>query len=281
MSALTQAIDPPGDSVLEVSGVSVRGQRGWRLQEASLSVMPGEIHAVMGPNGAGKSTLLSVLSGTLEPDAGEILFDGHPLPAWCPGMLARRRGILPQETTVSFPLTAWEVAALGRLPHATPLEDPEIVRRAMHRMDVLHLAPQRYSDLSGGERQRVQMARVLAQVARPAPDPAAPVLRLDEPSSALDLRHQFELFERMRDEARAGSAILVILHDLNLAGRYADRLTLLHDGRVAAQGRPRDILDATILERVWGVRARVTPGAAGAPLQIHLLGPAHEPVRVG
>ncbi|WP_231372870.1 heme ABC transporter ATP-binding protein [Thioalkalivibrio sp. ALE9] len=274
MTATAQNIKRPAVGVLEVSGVSVQGHRGWRLQDVSLSLVPGEVHAVMGPNGAGKSTLLSVLSGTLEPEAGEILFEHQPLQAWCPRILARRRGILPQESSVSFPLTVWEVVALGRLPHATPLEDPDIVRRVMRRMDVHHLAAQRYGDLSGGERQRVQMARVLAQVARPVTDPSAPVLLLDEPSSALDLRHQFELFERMRDEALTGSAILVILHDLNLAARYADRLTLLHDGHVAAQGSPGEVLDAATLERVWGVRARVTPVDAGAPLHVHLLGPA-------
>lgn len=274
MTTTAQDIKRPAVGVLEVSGVSVQGHRGWRLQDVSLGLMPGEVHAVMGPNGAGKSTLLSVLSGTLEPDAGEILFEHQPLHAWCPRILARRRGILPQESSVSFPLTVWEVVALGRLPHATPLEDPDIVCHVMRRMDVHHLAAQRYGDLSGGERQRVQMARVLAQVARPVTDPSGPVLLLDEPSSALDLRHQFELFERMRDEALTGSAILVILHDLNLAARYADRLTLLHDGHVAAQGAPGEVLDAATLERVWGVRAQVTPVNAGAPLHVHLLGPA-------
>jgi iron complex transport system ATP-binding protein len=279
MTTPTMEATPRQGGVLETRDVSVGGGHAWRLRRVSLRVVPGRVHAVLGPNGAGKSTLLGVLAGTLSPDAGSVLLDDQPLGQWGPQRLARQRGILPQESNVSFPLTAREVVALGRLPHKTPRQDPPIVRQAMLRMGVEHLSGRRFQELSGGERQRVQMARVLAQIhERVAPD-AAPILLLDEPVSALDLRHQFELFERMRHEALAGCAVLVVLHDLNLAVRYADAVTVLAGGEVAAQGAPAEVLTAELIRRIWGVTAQVMRSQAGAPTHIHVQGPSEpEPV---
>lgn len=233
------------------------------LDRVSLSVEPGTVHAILGPNGAGKSTLLSLLSGERAPDRGEVALSGRPLSEHAPRALARLRGVLPQETPVAFPLTAWEVVRLGRSPHATsPETDAAIVRDCLQRMDVETFAGRLFPTLSGGERQRVHLARVLAQLHGTGWTTPGYLL-LDEPTSALDLQHQWRLVDFLRHYARDGRGVAVVLHDLALAAACADVVTVIDAGRVVAQGAPVATLTTALLAEIWGVRGEwLTAGSA-------------------
>jgi iron complex transport system ATP-binding protein len=234
------------------------------LDDVSLHVEAGEMVAVMGPNGAGKSTLLRNLAGELQPASGEVVLNGRRLRHWPRLLLARQRAVLPQHSPLSFGFTVTEVVAMGRAPHPGQggRRDAAIVEAAMRAADVSHLAGRRYPGLSGGERQRVHLARVLAQVWEEAED-GPRFLLLDEPTSALDLAHQHQVLGIVRDMlARGGIGALVILHDLNLAAQYADRLVLLRDGRLAATGAPAEVLDPAVLEPVFGLSLQVLPHPA-------------------
>lgn len=242
----------PVSTGIRVRGLAVEREGQTLVDGVDLDVDPGSVHALVGPNGAGKSTVLAVLAGEITPSRGQVTWSGRPLRDWCPNALARSRGVLPQETVITFPLTAWEVAELGRLPHRTPMQDAGIVQEALIRAGVLHLAGRDYRSLSGGERQRVQLARVLAQIH--ATEGALPgVLLLDEPTSALDARHQLRLMHLLRADAAQGRAILVVLHDLNLAAAFADRITMLNGGKVACSGTPHSVITPPVIRRIWGV----------------------------
>ncbi|MFJ5231289.1 heme ABC transporter ATP-binding protein [Kitasatospora sp. NPDC088391] len=216
------------------------------LADVRLTVGAGEILALLGPNGAGKSTLLSVLAGDRRPSTGEVRLDGRPLAAHRPLELARRRALLPQHHEVAFPFPAGEVVRMGRAPWAgTPAaaEDDRAVAAATAATDCAHLAARPFTALSGGERARVALARVLAQ--------DTPLLLLDEPTAALDLRHQELVLRTARARADAGAGVIVVLHDLTLAAAHADRIALLDAGRTVALGPTADVLDAALLSRVY------------------------------
>ncbi len=216
--------------------------------------------AVAGRNGAGKSTLLSVISGLRRPTRGEVLLDGRPLTALTALALARRRAVLRQQDTLTAPLLAREVVALGRHPHGDGDPHGAPVARAMEEAEVAHLADRLVDTLSGGERQRVQLARVLAQL------DGGGVLLLDEPTSALDLAWQHRVLERVQQLARSrGLAVLAVLHDLNLAACFCDELLILRQGRQVARGAPEDVLTrprsgtrSTSTRTCW--RTRTTAG---------------------
>ena len=235
--------------MLEAHSVTVIPDRSKTpiLQDASISVRAGELHALLGPNGAGKSTLFGVLAGDTAPTSGHVTLNGTPLTAHKPKDLARMRGVLLQQNAVTFSFTAREVVAMGRVPWArTPAEDDddEAIDEAMAKTDVLTLADRTVTSLSGGERARVALARVLAQRTR--------LLLLDEPTAALDLRHHEEVLQIARAEADNGAAVAVVLHDLDAALAVADRVTLLARGRVVAQGAAREVLTAERIEEVYG-----------------------------
>jgi iron complex transport system ATP-binding protein len=244
--------------MLEARDIEVRIGGKALLQSVSLSLEPGEVLGLIGPNGAGKSTLLKVLSGELTPQGGTVAMSGRPLASWSAPERARVRAVLAQDTVLTFPFTAYEIALMGRYPFnngRATLHDREIAREALRYVDVAHLAQRLYPTLSGGERQRVQLARVLAQIWEPG---GARCLLLDEPTSSLDLAHQHQALQGARRFAlEQGVAALVVLHDLNLAARFADRLLLLKDGRTAATGRPADVLTPHHLSGCFGVEALV------------------------
>lgn len=224
------------------------------LVGASIEVRAGELHALVGPNGAGKSTLFGVLAGDIAPGLGDVELDGAPLRGIAPRDLARRRAVLLQQNAVSFPFTVEQVVRMGRAPWArTPAEDEDddAVARALELTDLVDLAGRGVTSLSGGERARAALARVLAQ--------ACDVLLLDEPTAALDLKHQEDVLRIARDRAREGAAVAVVLHDLNAALGVADRVTLLSRGRVAASGSPSDVLTADAIEAVYGQPVDVFP----------------------
>lgn len=232
----------------------------WRgdtpvLRDIDLQLRAGEVLGVLGPNGAGKSTLLGALCGELPAGAGRVLLDGRPLGDWAGPQRARRLAVLPQSSTLSFAFRVAEVVGMGRLPHASGREaDRQIVAAALAAADAAHLAERSYLALSGGERQRVHLARVLAQLWPGAP---GQVLLLDEPTAMLDPLHQHSILQAVRRFAEQGAAVLVILHDLNLAARYCDQLLLLAEGRVRLSGTPEQVLRAEHLQAVFGLEVLV------------------------
>ncbi|GAA1117045.1 heme ABC transporter ATP-binding protein [Nocardiopsis metallicus] len=266
----------PGAEVVRAEGVTVR--RGGRalLDGVDLTVRAGELLALVGPNGAGKSTLLSALSGDVtggpakgERDSGTVGLFGRELGEWNPPELALRRAVLPQEAAVSFPFSVTELVAMGRAPWAglsSPAEDDALTRSAMERVGVTHLADRRFPTLSGGERARVMLARVLAQ--------DTGLLLLDEPTAALDIRHQELVLSIARTLASHGGAVIVVLHDLGLAAAYAHRVAVLSGGQVAAQGTPADVFSASLLSAVYQHEVEVLPHPrTGVPLVVPLRSP--------
>jgi iron complex transport system ATP-binding protein len=222
------------------------------LHDVTARFSPGEMIGVIGPNGSGKSTLVRAMLGLVPPTRGAIAIDGRPLADIARGELARRIAYLPQGQDVHWPLGVERLVLLGRLPHLGPLSrvteaDRWAVHEAMARTDVTHLAGRVATELSGGERARVLLARALAV--------GAPAIVADEPLASLDLGHQMDVMALLRQEVETGSLVVVVLHDLMMAARHCDRLLLMKDGRLVAEGTPEQVLDPGNLERVYGVRA--------------------------
>jgi iron complex transport system ATP-binding protein len=246
--------------MFEAKNISVRIGPKKILDGVSLQLKPGEMVALIGANGAGKSTLLKALCGDVEISEGEIALENRSLKEWDCHHLARRRAVLPQHTDFSFPFTAREVALLGRNPHirgAESKKDLEIVGNALKLVEAEHLAGRTFPTLSGGERQRVQLARVLAQIWE-KPESSNRYLFLDEPTSSLDLAHQHLTLQTARRFAERETAVLMVLHDLNLAAQYADKVLILQKGRVIAFGAPKEIFVSEMIRDVFGVEAFVT-----------------------
>ncbi|KQH87948.1 hemin ABC transporter ATP-binding protein [Vibrio furnissii] len=242
---------------IQAHGLSARFGARTVLDEIDLEIRAGEVTALLGPNGAGKSTLLKLLSGELD-SAAPIHFFGRARHEWSPAELARHVGLLPQSSSLSFPFTAQEVVELGAIPlHASQQETRQLARHYMTQTDVVHLAERVYPALSGGEKQRLHLARVLTQLHQSGEQK---VLMLDEPTSALDLAHQHNTLRIARDLARTQAcAVIVVLHDLNLASQYADRLVLLHEGKLVCDAPPWQALSSDLIERVYGYHAMVAP----------------------
>jgi len=234
------------------------------LGGVSLEIEPGEVLALVGPNGAGKSTLLATLSGDTRPSSGSVQLEGRDIHSYRHLELARLRSVLTQENQVSFPFSVSEVVEMGRAPWArTPsnLDDESAVAEALRVTDVAHLAARRYTSLSGGEKARVSLARVLAQ--------RTGTVFLDEPTAALDLRHQEDVMRTAADLAAAGVAVVVVVHDLSLAGAYADRIALLADGSLRAIGAPDEVITAELVGEVYGLPVEVQ-SRGGRPVVIPL-----------
>ena len=235
---------------MNVAAKKVRLALGDRtvLDAVDLALPTGGITAVVGPNGAGKSTLLRAFAGLATPTSGEITLDGRPLAAYSRLELARALAYLPQERAVHWPLSARAVVALGRLPHrdvSTIEADAAAVDSALAAMDIADLAERPVVELSGGERARVLVARALAQ--------QTPLLLADEPTAGLDPAHALALFKLFTRLAAEGRTVVVALHDLSLAARFADHVILLANGRIAAAGPPADVLTPRHLEPAFGV----------------------------
>lgn len=251
--------------MLRVERLEVRRGSCVVLSGIDLQLRPGEVLGVLGPNGAGKSTLLAALTGELPASTGQVTLDQRALDDWSGPERARRLAVLPQSSSLNFAFRVEEVVAMGRLPHDSGrVRDAQIVQEALHAADAAHLAGRSYLELSGGERQRVHLARVLAQL---WPGGDGQILLLDEPTSMLDPLHQHTCLQAVRHLAESGAAVLVILHDLNLAARYCDRLLLLEQGRAHALGTPAEVLRAEPLQAVFGLEVLVqTHPERGHPL---------------
>ncbi|MFF8834820.1 heme ABC transporter ATP-binding protein [Streptomyces sp. NPDC015130] len=255
---------PRGGLVAEAVGLRVALGGRTVLDGVGIGVRAGEVLALVGPNGAGKSTLLAALAADLAPNAGEVRIGGRPAGDWTAGELALRRAVLPQAAALSFPFPVAEVVRMGRAPWAGTAredEDEAAVAGAMAATEVGAFAGRPFSALSGGERARVALARVLAQ--------RAGLLLLDEPTAALDLRHQELVLRVCRERAAAGDAVVVVLHDLGLAAAHADRVAVLHGGRIETAGPPSEVFDAEVLSRVYRQPVEVLPHPrTGVPLVV-------------
>ncbi len=244
------------EQILELSNIGVHIGDKTLLDNISLSVKPGEVISVLGPNGAGKSTLMKTITGDRIPSGGNVTLNGRS--DWTSGQKALMVGVLPQSSSLSFPFTVEEVVLLGRIPCATDhQQNRETTRQALAKVDCLHLCNQLYTTLSGGEKQRVHMARVLCQIWDECP--LGPrYLLLDEPTSALDPAHQQHTLQVARAQADAGIGVFVILHDLNLAARYSDRIMVLKQGKMAATGTPFEVLTPKIIQDVFDIKVDVS-----------------------
>lgn len=219
---------------------------GARLRDVSATLQPGTITAICGPNGAGKSTLLSVLAGTVMPEGGEVRLDDQPLSVMHARDRAKRLGYLPQEGAVAWDVSLRTLVALGRYPHGDGRTQP--VDAAIAALDLGHLAERPVSKLSGGERARALLARVLAGEPQ--------WVLADEPLAALDLAHQMRLIRQLRESADQGAGVVLVLHDLALAMNHADRVIVLDQGKLAADGPAQEALSSAMIAQVWAVDAQ-------------------------
>jgi iron complex transport system ATP-binding protein len=263
--------------MFELQSISVNYGRRRVLQDISLGVEPGKITVLIGPNGAGKSTLIRAASGVQPLSGGRVCIAGEDLKSMTSLQRARKVGVVPQARNLPAAFSVYEAVLLGRTPYLgwggqACDDDHERVSRALERTQLLALAGRRVGELSGGEQQRVLLARALAQ--------DTPILLLDEPTTHLDLQHQSSLLNLVRSLAdEAGKTILMALHDLNLAGLYADRVVILVDGRIQHAGTPQEVLTERNLAAVYRVPVRVMRHPQyGSPL---VLPDGRESVRLG
>ncbi len=246
--------------ILEADGITVEARGRAILRDVSIALATGERVALVGPNGAGKSTLLRVLCGTLRPTAGRVELTGSPIATLERTQVARRLAVVPQQTALPFAMRVEEVVALGRLPHEAALRgagpaDRAAVAAAIERVGLGHLLGRDARELSLGERQLVLLALAVAQ--------ASPVLLLDEPTVHLDLRHQVEAMELLRDlNERDGTTIVAVLHDLGLAAHFFPRLVIIDRGRLIADGPPAEVLTDDTIRDVFGVEPALVRLAA-------------------
>ena len=244
--------------MLEIKNASVSFGRSVVLHPLSLTLETGRLTVVVGPNGAGKSTLLKLLTGELKPTSGEALLDARPLAGFRPEELAGRRAVLPQTSQLAFPFYVLEVVQLGFTSSRIPQEDRDaLASEALDRVDLLRHAGRFYHQLSGGEQQRVQLARVLCQLSGAGTGNGPQYLLLDEPTSSLDIKHQLEILGIASSHADAGTGVLAILHDLNIASLFADRIIVMRDGRCLADGSPSETLTDEVIREAFDVSLKV------------------------
>jgi iron complex transport system ATP-binding protein len=240
-------------ALFKIQNLSFRypARSNFELQKINLSIETGSLVGILGPNGAGKSTLLKLMVGLLKPQEGQVLFDRQPLQHITVRERAKKIAYVPQSLHFTFPLTVWEIVEMGRHPYLgrfQPMgtDDRKICERALELCDAMGFKERSYDELSGGERQRVLLASALSQTPQ--------VLLLDEPTLSLDLSHQILLFEIIRKLHREeGLSVVVATHELNLAGRFLDRLLLMRDGKVMADGPPKKVLTPTNIKSLHGV----------------------------
>lgn len=240
--------------MLNIKNIFVSYNKREILHDVSFDVNNGEVLALIGPNGAGKSTLIRTVSGVIE-SRGEIQTDGKNFHAMNPMERARYVAVVPQAISLPPAFSVWETVLMGRTPYLGFLgnaskHDEELVRDSLSRVNALAFSERRVGELSGGEQQRILLARALCQ--------STPILLLDEPTSHLDLQYQVSLLELIRDLAKENNlAVLVAMHDLNLAARYADRIALMVGGHIKAIGTPKEVLQPDIIADAYCLPVQV------------------------
>ena len=235
--------------MLQAEGVSLRRGSRTVLSDVSLHVQPGAMMVIVGPNGAGKSSLLKLLCGSLSPSSGTVMFLGRPMAEWNPVALARHRAVLSQSVNVSFPFSVAEIVELP-LQDLPPQQRREISMKALAEVGLPGFGARQVQQLSGGEQQRVHLARVLSQLSAHRPPH---FLFLDEPTSSLDVRHQVDVLRLVKSRVSERSGVILVLHDLNLAAAFADRLLIMKDGRIVADGPPGAVMSGELLSSIYGV----------------------------
>lgn len=246
--------------MIRVSNISLN-LNGCQILEGVSCQLQGGVTAVLGQNGAGKSSLLKCMAGSLEPQQGEVLFDGVSLRNVPLKELAKRRAVLSQNLDVAFPYTALEIVLMGRSPFSVQANsdfDRKQAEKALQHMRVDHLKDRQYSSLSGGEKQRVQIARALTQIGFDDENLRGRYIFLDEPTSALDVQHQSYLRDVIRELSRKGAGILCVLHDVNYAWDIANTIIFMKNGRVMADHDTANVLDLDVLQDVYQKRPTQT-----------------------
>ncbi len=244
-----------GDTMLRIEDLSVNYGSRRVLHDVSLDVRSGEVMALIGPNGAGKSTLIRAVSGVVPVQSGSVRTNGDDFHSLEPMRRARYVATVPQAVSLPPAFTVWETVLMGRTPYLGFLGQPsrtdeELARKALERVSAWTLAERRVGEISGGEQQRVLLARALCQ--------STPILLLDEPTAHLDLQYQVSLLELICELAHHDQlAVLIALHDLNLAARYADRIALLVGGEVKALGKPEQVLRPDVIEEAYCLPVQV------------------------
>lgn len=250
---LVPEVLPVTEPHIETRAVSYQVGAAKLVDAVSLQAYAGEVLALVGPNGAGKSTILRLLAHELKATAGEVLVGSRPVGEFNARALAKRRAVLPQQTVMQFAFTALDVVMMGRNPHIENgwpgPEDRAIAEASMQATGTLEFRQRIYPGLSGGEQSRVTFARVLAQ--------ETPILLLDEPTASLDVKYQEQAMQITRRLAAEGACVIVIVHDLNLAAAYADRIALLHRGRLVECAPPVSVLRGELLSEVFETPLRV------------------------
>ena len=246
-----------GKESIKISGLSYCVNGKTIVDDISFEIKRNEFLGIVGPNGAGKSTLLRLLARIINPSAGRILLDEEDISVYEAGELYRKISFLPQTSYFDFPLSVLEVVLTGRYPYLGIFESEseEDIRRAedcLSLVDMEGFSRRKVTTLSGGEQQRASIARVLAQ--------GTDFIFLDEPSSHLDIHHKFALMELLGSLAREGKGVVAVLHDLDLASRFCDRILVLENGRVSALGEPSHVLSEELLSSVFKVRGSWDPG---------------------
>ncbi len=253
--------------MIKVENLSVNRGKKTIIEDLAINIKAGELTVIIGPNGSGKTTLLSALCGELQ-YSGDIYINGQNtrhIKAW---QLACQRAVLPQASTMSFPFLVREVVAIGLSAGNGRLlaSDDELIYAALSKVDLVDYHAKFYQELSGGEQARVQLARVLCQIWQPEYEGKPCWLMLDEPVAALDIEHQLTVMNIAKDFVKQGGGVIAILHDLNLAARYADHLILMQKGKIAAKGIPQEVITAANLQNIYNCY-----------LPVNALPPAHVP----
>lgn len=256
----------PGATPLAARGISVGYGRRMILEDLDIEIPEGELTVIVGPNACGKSTLLRALARMLPVASGTVELDGRAIRSFAPKEVARRLGLLPQSPIAPDGLAVDDLVGRGRYPHQGVLrqwsdEDERAVQRALERARVTELSDRMVDELSGGQRQRVWIAMALAQ--------ETPILLLDEPTTYLDIAHQVEVLNLARDLQREGYTVVVVLHELNLAFRYATNLVVMQAGSIVEQGAVNDVVTAELIRDVYGLPCQlITDPVSGRPLVV-------------
>ncbi len=244
------------NALVEASEIAVRLPGKALIERISLRIAPGSAVAMIGPNGAGKSTLLRVISGDRTPSSGVIRLMGRAPADYDPRELALRRAVLAQTVSVAFPFSVIEVVRMGAGERTGPAIEA-MVEEALSEVDLLHMRDRVVNTLSGGEQQRTHFARVLVQLACGEARNGPGLLLLDEPTSSLDLRHQLDLLSSARRCVARGVAVVAVMHDLNLAAMFADRILIMKGGRIVRDGPPSRTITESNVSDVFGVTSAV------------------------
>ncbi|MET9593791.1 ABC transporter ATP-binding protein [Streptomyces sp. NPDC006516] len=257
---------------LEARGVSVGYGGRTVIDGLDVAIPPGLITTIIGPNGCGKSTLLRTLTRLLKPTGGSVVLDGADIVTLRTREVAKKLGLLPQAPVAPEGLTVADLVARGRHPHQSWLrqwssDDASVVERALAMTGVSELADRPVDSLSGGQRQRVWISMTLAQ--------GTDLLLLDEPTTYLDLAHAIDVLDLVDDLHESGRTVVMVLHDLNLATRYSDNLVVMRAGEILAQGHPRDVITAELLQEAFGLRAKVIDDPVGDRPLIVPIGRTH------